>query len=198
MKIALTTLILIVFVSINAIANERDKFISDRWPISKTQQKDLNNFEILADANVNTQKKDLQTFDMKVMALHKRKCRKALRVISMLENYKEWISFIIRSDYNQKSKLFTLKADHPVLPTPMIIHIIVDRPKKQGRYNFSFPTGMFTGLAGYFEIKEFNNQCHFYATSHWKGKKTKIPDFIIEIFAETLSKIGGQMLMRKS
>ena len=116
----------------------------------------------------------------------------------MLESYKDWIGFIKYSDYNEKSHLFTLRADHPLLPFPMIIHIIVERPTKQGRYPFTFPTGIWSGLAGYFEVVEFENRCLLYAESHWKGKKTKIPGFIVEIFSETLSKIGGEVLMRKT
>jgi hypothetical protein len=116
----------------------------------------------------------------------------------MLENYKNWIDFINYSEYQEQSHLFTLKADHPLLPYPMVIHIIVERPTKKGKYPFSFPTGLFGGLKGYFEILEFEKKCFFYAESHWEGKKTKLPGFIVEIFSETLSKVGGELLMRKT
>jgi hypothetical protein len=80
----------------------------------------------------------------------------------------------------------------------MIIHIIVDRPTKAGRYPFTFPTGIFTGLTGYFDIKQVDKKCIFYAQSSWNGNKTRLPNFIIEIFSETLSKMGGAILMRKA
>ena len=191
------SLIFIICFSFFSYADDRSKYLDSKWKLSFTQKNYLANSRILADADVDTDDNNQQTFRLKAMAMHKKTCRKVLRKLSMLENYADWIDFVKRSSYHEKSKLFTLKADHPVLPNPMIVHIIVDRPTKMGRYNFTFPTGMFTGLTGHFEITEFNKNCHFDAESYWKGKKGSIPDLIIEIFAETLSKIGGETLMRK-
>jgi hypothetical protein len=187
------------FLSFFCFAKEMNlnQYLKPKWQLSKTQIKYLKNDKVLAVSDVESES-GMQTFDLKAAALHTKKCRKVLRKLSRLENYQEWIGFIKSSTYLQKSNLFTLKADHPLLPYPMIVHIIVERPTKKGRYPFTFPTGLFTGLEGYFEISEFNNRCFFYAESHWKGKKTKLPDFIIEIFSETLSKVGGELLMRKT
>lgn len=192
-------LLSICLISSSLFAQELNfnSYIKERWSLSKTQKKYLFEHKILADATVESDKK-IQTFDLQAMALHKKSCKKALRKLSQLENYHKWISFIKESTYLEATHLYSLLADHPLLPYPMRIHIIVERPTKEGRYNFTFPTGMFTGLQGYFDIKEIDKKCLFYAESHWKGPETKIPSLIIEIFSETLSKIGGDILMRKS
>lgn len=173
-------------------------YTNNRWKISKTQKTYLLNNKILSEAKVLKDNKDEHTFTLRAMALHNRNCKKVLRKLSLLEEYANWIDFIKKSEYDNNSKLFTLKADHPLLPFPMLIHIIVDRPTQEGRYPFSFPTGIFTGLTGSFEIIEINRQCFFYGESFWQGKLTRIPGFVIEVFSETLSKIGGEILMRKS
>lgn len=191
---------LVIFLSFSSAAfakSKLDNYIDSKWNLSKTQRNYLKKGDIIVDADVNS-KKGKQSFKLNAFAMHTKKCRKVLRKLSMLENYSDWIGFIKKSTYNEKSHLFTLKADHPLLPFPMIVHIIVERPTKQGKYPFTFPTGMFRGLQGYFEITQPNKQCLFYAESFWKGKKTKLPNFVIELFAETLSKVGGGILMRKT
>ena len=80
----------------------------------------------------------------------------------------------------------------------MLVHIIVKRPTKEGKYLFTFPTGLFSGLKGHFLIKNINNRCSLYAQSHWHGRKTKIPSFVIELFTQTLSRLGGEMIIRKT
>ncbi len=191
---------LFIFLSFVLYAGPLNKgvldFITSKWKLNNTQQEYLSQQKVLALSEVET-KNSGQEFKLKAAALVPKKCYKAIRVISNFELYSTWISFIKSSSYNPKSRLLTLRADHTLLPYPMIIYIIVDRPTKEGKYPFLFPTGLFDGLKGEFEIKEINNQCVLYAHSYWKGKKTKIPDLIIEVFSETLSKIGGEILMRK-
>lgn len=185
-----------LFFSLNLLANDESVY-KKYWNLPNASLKELENSEILVSADVETEKK-FQTFDLKAMALHKKTCSIALRKLSMLEEYPNWISFIKSSEYDETLKLWTIRANHTLLPYPMIVHITVERPTKEGEYKFVFPTGIFTGLGGKFIIKEYNKRCLFFATSHWKGKDTKIPDFVIELFSETLSKIGGEILMHKS
>ncbi len=186
------------FLSTNAYPKSKlDLFTGDRWKLSKTQKKYLKKGEVLAVSNVEDFDSK-QSFELKALAMHPKKCKRALRKLSMLENYENWIDFIKKSTYSPDNKLFTIKADHPLLPFPMIVHIIVDRPTKEGKYPFTFPTGMFRGLKGFFEIKEIDKKCTFFASSNWVGPKTRIPNLVIEIFSETLSKVGGKILIRKT
>ncbi len=142
--------------------------------------------------------KRYQSFTLNAAGLHKNNCVTVLRKLSMLEKYQDWISFIKSSTYNEERKLFTVKADHTLLPYPMIVHIIMDRPTKPGVYKFTFPTGMFAGLKGTYTIKEINKRCLIYAESAWQGNKTSIPNMVIELFVEGLSKSGAELLMRKT
>lgn len=180
------------------LRQEVKNFLKPRWDLNNSQYNNLWDAETLAWSDVSS-KDSNQTFQLKVAALHPKKCRKALKKISLLENYKDWIGFIKRSTYHEKSLLWTLRADHPLLPSAMLIHVLLERPTKPGKYSFSFPTGMFTGLTGEFEIVDIGKKrCLLFAKSHWTGKSTKFPDLVIEIFSETLSKLGGDILMRKT
>jgi hypothetical protein len=172
-------------------------FIQKKWKINKTQQEYLMQGKILSKSRVVSPGKK-QDFKLNVMALQKVKCSKILRKISMLENYAQWISFIKKSTYSEENKLFTIRANHTLLPYPMLVHILVARPTTPGYYPFMFPTGMFHGMAGHYEIKEFNKKCIFFAESHWNGPATKIPNFVVELFSETLSQMGGEILLRKA
>lgn len=178
-------------------ADEIKNFYLKHWKLSDTAIKSLKDKEILSDAEVET-KGNQQNFKMRGAALHNKKCATVLRKLSRLEEYENWIDFIKSSNYKEANNLFTIKADHALLPYPMIVHIFVKRPTKQGEYPFTFPTGIFTGLTGNFIIKEINGRCGIYVQSYWEGKKTKIPDLVIELFSETLARIGGEVLMRKS
>ncbi|MAZ47926.1 MAG: hypothetical protein CME65_05145 [Halobacteriovoraceae bacterium] len=183
--------------SLYAIPKDLKQYLKSRWKLSYTEEKYLDQGKILTDANV-TDQQGLQSFDMQATAWHQKKCRKVIRKLSQFELYPEWISFIKKLRYNDQTKLMTMHADHPLLPFPMIVNIVVERPKKPGHYKFRFPTGIFKGLTGYFDIAQYNNRCHLYVESHWTGKKSKIPNLVIELFSETLARIGGEILMRQS
>ncbi len=174
-----------------------DHFLNKHWPLNKTQKKYLIQSKVLTDAEVKTSGTK-QSFSLKALAYHPKRCRNVLRKLSMLNKYKDWIDFIKYSHYKEKSKLFTLTADHPLLPYPMNIYILVERPTKTGIYPFTFPVGIFRGLKGQFHILEIDKRCFLFAQSNWVGPQTKIPNFVIEIFSETLSKLGGEILIRKT
>ena len=198
MKLLIIFLNFFIFSSLShASEDEVEKFFKLHWNLTDTAIKALKNKEILSDAEVETIK-DQQIFTMKGAALHNKSCDIVLRKLSRLEEYKNWIDFIKKSDYREKNQLFTVKAEHTLLPYPMIVYIFVKRPTKPGKYPFVFPSGIFTGLKGDFIIKEVNKRCALYVHSYWKGKKTNIPGVVIELFSETLARIGGEVLMRKS
>lgn len=196
MKLLIIFLIFLFSFSALSKDTELKNFYAPRWELTNRSIEYLIKGEILADATVSSKDK-AQEFKMQVAAVHPKPCRKVLRKLAMLEKFKDWIGFIKSSKYDEKNRLWTLKANHTLLPYPMLVHIILDRPKSTGKYPFTFPTGIFTGLKGHFIIKKYKNKCAFYATSYWKGKDTKLPNFIIELFSETLTKIGGEIVFRK-
>lgn len=179
------------------LADEVSDFYKAHWKLSDQAIKALKNKEILSEAEVETMG-DKQLFTMQGAALHNKGCSVILRKLSRLEEYSDWIGFIKSSQYSEKNNLFTVRADHTLLPYPMIVYIFVKRPTKEGKYPFVFPSGIFTGLEGNFIIKELDGRCGLYFHSYWKGQKTNIPSVVIELFSETLARIGGEVLMRKS
>lgn len=192
-------LFLILIFSINLLsADELTNFYQSYWQeLKQNSIKALEKDKIITEAIVISDQ-DSQTFTFKAAGYHNKKCNIVLRKLSQLEQYHNWIDFITTSTYNEKSRLYTVSADHSLLPFKMIVYIIVDRPTKEGSYPFSFPISIFKDLKGKFVIKEINNRCALYAESFWHGKKTKIPDLVIELFTETLAKLGAHMLIRKS
>jgi hypothetical protein len=198
-KMMKSLLLIFIFGTVKLVWADQTNFLSffnQHWKVNERMLSQMLKNEILVDAKVQSQGEQ-QSFTMHVAAIHKTSCVKALRKLSQFEMFSEWISFITHSTYDEKNRLWTVRADHALLPYPMLVHIIVDRPTKTGRYNFVFPTGIFTGLAGHFIIEEIHDQCSFYATSFWQGPHTKLPNFVIEIFSQTLTKIGGELIFRK-
>lgn len=185
-----------LFFSFSALAQDVTIY-KKYWDLPTQSLREMHAGEPLIDTKVSSSDTN-QKFEMKAMALHNKKCQIPLKKLSRLENYSQLISFIKSSEYDEASKLWTVRADHKLLPFPMIVHIIVERPTKEGVYKFVFPSGMFTGLRGTFHIKNIDNRCLFFAESFWSGPKTKIPNLVIEIFSKTLSRMAADILMRKT
>lgn len=174
-----------------------ENFFKGKWKLNQSSLSYLNKGQVLAEADVGS-KENNQSFSLNAAGWHNKKCSIVLRKLSMLENYAQWISFVKSSEYHERGKLFTLRADHALLPYPMIVHIIMERPTKPGRYNFTFPTGIFKGLSGHYIIEEREKRCLIYATSSWSGKETGIPNLVIELFVEGLTKKAAEFLIRKT
>lgn len=171
--------------------------IKKLWPDALNSLDFLKSSQILVNSSVSSTLKN-QDFQMKAMLYHPKSCTIALRKISRFELYPQWISFIKSLQFEEQKQLITIHADHTLLPFPMIIHILSKRPTKPGVYDFSFPTGMYKGLKGQYHILDTAERCLFYAHSSWSGAKSKVPDFILELFTESLTKIAGNILIRKS
>lgn len=172
-----------------------ETFFKDHWKLSKKSYSYLKKSELLAESTVGSTGKN-QTMNMKVAGAHDKKCTKILRKLSLFDQYKNWISFVHESKYDPENRLLTIRADHTLLPFPMIVHVLVDKPTKEGVYPFVFPTGIFTGLKGKMHIKQTQKHCAVYSEANWSGHK-KIPDFVVEVFSETLTKLAAQALLRK-
>lgn len=192
-------LAVLFLVSLPLFANKQvlEKEILTLWPEAINSINEINSTNIIVDS-VATSGKNKQSFNMKAMALHPKSCLKALRKIQRFDLYPEWISFIKKAKYNEQKSLLTLSADHILMPFPMTVEILTKKPKAPGVYQFSFPSGMYKGLKGTYTIKEINHRCLFYAQGEWQGKKSRVPNMILELFTQTLTKIAGKILIRKS
>ena len=190
-------LFLILLCSFVAFADPIDQFYKDKWPLSHSSKKKMLEGEIVADADVNSANGQ-QEFKLEASAYHSRKCKRVLKKLSRFEEYADWIGFIKKSSYSEKNELITIFAEHMLLPFPMIVRVKIKRPTSPGVYPFVFPIGIFQGLSGTLHVGEVNKRCIFAVQSYWKGKKTKIPNFVVEVFSETLSIMAGKVLFRKT
>jgi hypothetical protein len=171
--------------------------IDKHWKISDMAYQAILKGEILAEAQVdNDSGKKTQSFAMQGIVIHEKKCQRVLPKMAQYENYDEWIDYINHSTYDEKKQLWTVKADHVLLPYPMVVHIVIPRLNRVGVYDYYFPTGIFKGLKGKVHLEDFNGNCLLFAKSFWQGKDTGIPNVVIDVFAETLTQIGGKKLKR--
>lgn len=173
------------------------KLFNDRWNLSKTQNEKLKNGEVIV-KNTVTSKNKLQKMQFKVSAIHHLSCKKVLSVLSIYENYSKHMSFISKSLYDDKMKKVYFLLDSPLLPFKMSLSFIIDRIKKPGIYPFRFDTGIFKDLTGNIEVHELGKYCLFYTSANWEGPDTSIPDLIIEMFSETLTRKSFEKLFRIS
>lgn len=196
-------IITILFSLANAAEQTQEKpfdtFLNKHWDIGDKERKEIINGSILVDVEVEDYAKEKQqSFKMKAVGQHQIDCSRVLRKLSRFEKLHSWLNFVESSDYNDEKKLLTIKADHVLLPYPMVVNIFIKRPTAPGKYPFMFPTGIFTGLTGTLFIEEFEGRCTFFANSEWKGPDTGISNFAIDLFATTLTKLGAEMLIRKT
>ncbi len=189
-------------VSINqAIKNE----VGEIYQLNDSTISQAVNQTIYADAIINDFKEkilkneiDSQDLFIFVMGFHPKNCEVSLRTLGNLNQYKNLIPQIIKeSHYNENLKWFQLILDHIIMPFPMRLNVSVEYPRTVKDYPFTFPDGMFKGLSGQINIRPIQNRCLYFLTAKWKGEK-KLLSSLLELMSETLSKLGLEILFRKS
>jgi len=170
--------------------------IKNDLDLSETSIRSIQKEKIVVESLAKTLSKAEQSFHFKGAGLHPRSCKKGLRKLSLYQSYKDYLSFIKKSEYSDKTKNFYLVFDSPLLPFKMSLKFKIDRLKKPGHYNFTFDHGFFKGLLGTISIYDAGEKCLYAVRANWKGKHTKIPAKIIEFFTETLGASGIKALFR--
>jgi hypothetical protein len=165
---------------------------------SKGQFEELFNGEVISEAKVTTPAAKEQTLMLFVSGLHPRSCQRAMRKLSLYENYDKYIDFIKDSKYDETTQKFSFKIEHLLLPYPMYVSFKIPRITQEGHYAFLFEHGILKGLVGKIGVKEFNRHCLLSLKSDWRGPDTRIPDFVFSTFLQTVSKMGLEHLIRVS
>lgn len=142
--------------------------------------------------------KELQSLDFLVAGLHKKTCRFALVKVSQYERFKDFISFIKESRYNEKTKKLFLQLSHPLLPFAMTLHFKLPRITNEGITPFLFDSGFLKGLLGEIHVSSSEKRCLFVAKARWKGPHTGINNTLFSLFSETLGKMGMTKVLRFS
>ncbi len=168
-------------------------------PLNFHAKKNLLEKKIFSNSLVTSTNQNEQQLQLKVAGLHPKTCSYALRKISLYEKYSEYIGFIKKSFYDEKTRNLKFVFDSPLLPFAMSLEFELDRITQPGIYNFVFKTGFLIGLKGTIHVnQEKNNQCLFYFEANWTGQDTKIPNAIFEAFSATLGSTGIENLIRIS
>lgn len=180
------------------LADEPMKTAPTLKALNKQMWKNLRKGKILSLSKVETQGKR-QSLDYYAAGLHPRSCHKALRKISRYEDYRHFLSFVHKSQYDPLSQEIRLLIKHSLIPFPLTMHLSLPRITSPGLYSFLFLSGMLKGLKGHVQITpQKSNQCLIELKGTWKGATTKLNDTIFEIFVTTLGRLGMRKLFRIS
>lgn len=139
-----------------------------------------------------------QSLSFKIVGLHPKTCRFALRKLAHYESYENHLDFIKKSLYNEEQNRVRFHLQSTLLPFDMILDFIIPRIKSPGSYPFMFDKGFLKDLKGTINIYDYHGKCLFYTKADWRGPDTGINNTIFEIFSSTLSKISMENLIRIS
>ncbi|MBF0360733.1 MAG: hypothetical protein HQK49_06965 [Oligoflexia bacterium] len=139
-----------------------------------------------------------QKIEFLVSGLHKSSCQQALPHMNKYEDYQKYIGVISESYYNQQNKNLVFLFDFKLLPYQLMLQMQLDRITKSGNYPYILKGGIFPDLGGVINVSEYNKRCLFIVSANWQGPKSNIPNFILELFLETVAKISLEKLFRIS
>lgn len=176
---------------------EVKNFLTQNWKGPSKFTDDLFKGEVISQGEARSER-DQQTLMTQVIGIHPRTCQKGLRKISLYEQYSKHMSFIKESSYDDSLQRVNFLIDHTLLPFPMQLRFKIPRITGPGEYDFLFPDGIFKGLVGKIRVQSLGARCLYFMEVNWKGQTTKIPDVAVGAFAQTLSKLGLEHLIRVS
>jgi hypothetical protein len=177
----------------NDIKQEIAKF--DKLPEGKLDE--LFSPEVISSSDVSS-KNQFQTLGVIISGIHPKNCQKAMRKLSLYENYSTYMDFIKNSSYDENKQEIFFFMDHALMPFAMTLKFNLPRIKKEGHYPFTFKEGFLKDLVGTIFVKDINTQCLLGLKADWKGQKTPIPNIVFETFLETVGKIALEHLIRVS
>ena len=191
--------ILIVFLNIFSAFSADISF--ETLPYKKSIKESISAGEVFSESKVEStgdRNTGTQSLKFSIAGLHPKSCEYALKKLSLYEAYSTYLDFVKESYYDDKKEEIDFYLDHPLLPAKMELTFILPRVTKIGKYPFKFQVGILKDLVGIIYVGEYKNRCLFYTTAKWQGPHTGFPNFIFEVFSQTLSKISMEMLFRIS
>lgn len=178
----------------SVISSELKPFYSP----SEGQLEDLLKGEVISTGKVDSPTEKEQQMMLFVSGVHPRNCTRAMRKLSLYENYHNYMDFIKKSSYDDKTQKFSFVIDHALLPFPMIVGFKIQRIKGPGVYPFTFDDGFLKGLQGKVIVQEVGKYCLMGLKTDWRGPDSKIPDVVFGTFVQTVGKLGLEHLIRVS
>lgn len=178
------------------------KSISDElkpfYPVAEGQLEDLLKGEVISTGKVDSPTAKEQQMMLFVSGVHPRNCTRAMRKLSLYENYHTYMDFIKTSSYNESTQKFSFTIDHTLLPFPMIVGFKIPRITKEGIYPFTFEDGFLKGLQGKVIVQEVGKFCLLGLKTDWRGPESRIPNLVFGTFVQTVGKLGLEHLIRVS
>jgi hypothetical protein len=165
---------------------------------SAGQLQELIEGQVFSEARVHSPTKGEQQLKLFVAAIHPRSCTRALRKLSLYENYPQYMDFIKQGQYDEKAQKITFHVDHLLLPFPMILSFKFPRLTGPGHYPFTLESGFLKNLQGTIGVAEVAEYCLLSLKADWKGPDTPIPNVAFELFLQTVGKLGLEHLIRVS
>jgi len=175
----------------------KDKLKAFTLP-SQGELDDLLSGEVLSNGNVSSPRDKEQKLTLMVVGIHPRTCSKAMRKLSLYENYHNYMDFIKTSSYEDATQKFSFTIDHTLLPFSMIVRFKIPRITGPGQYPFIFEDGFLKNLKGTVVVENLGPHCLMALRSDWQGPETKIPNIIFGSFIQTVGKLGLEHLIRVS
>jgi hypothetical protein len=175
-----------------------ETMLSNQITLTDSQKKIFSSGEILSYANVDSPSEKQQKLDLIVVGVHPRNCVRAMRKISLYENYSSFIDFIKKSDYNNSTQQLSFTINHTLLPYAMVMSFKLPRITGVGSYPFVFEHGFLKDLKGEIGVQNLDKFCVLTLKANWQGKDSGLPNLALEMFAQTLSKLGLEHLIRLS
>jgi hypothetical protein len=166
--------------------------------LSEGQIEDLLKGEVISSGTVDSPKSQVQRLFLVVAGIHPRNCTRAMRKLSLYENYSSYMDFIKTSSYDETLQRFSFTIDHTLLPFPMLVKFKIPRIKGSGTYPFVFEDGFLKGLVGKVIVRDVGKFCLLGLRTDWQGPETKIPSIIFGTFVQTVGKLGLEHLIRVS
>ena len=165
---------------------------------SKGEIEDLLKGEVISIGKVDSPTEKEQQMMLFVSGIHPRNCTRAMRKLSLYENYHQYMDFIKTSQYDEKKQIFLFTIDHTLLPFPMVVKFKIPRIKKEGHYPFTFEDGFLKDLKGTVVVKEMGKYCLLGLKTDWRGPESRIPNIVFSTFIQTVGKLGLEHLIRVS
>lgn len=168
------------------------------YSASEGQIEDLLKGEVISVSKVDTPAEKIQQLFLFVSGVHPRNCTRAMRKLSLYENYHNYLDFVKTSQYNDVTQRFSFTIDHTLLPFPMLVGFKIPRITKPGTYQFIFEEGFLKDLKGTVSVEEVGKFCILSLKTDWRGPESRIPNLVFSTFAQTVGKLGLEHLIRVS
>lgn len=165
---------------------------------SEGEIKDLLKGDVVAEGKVDSPSEKEQQLMLMVSGIHPRNCVRAMRKLSLYENYNQYMDFVKQSSYDDRTQRFSFTIDHTLLPFPMLVKFKIPRIKGEGHYPFVFEDGFLKDLKGTVIVKSIGKFCLLGLKSDWRGPETRIPNMVFGTFLQTVGKLGLEHLIRVS